>query len=149
MSRRDSLISFGSSFFDRFFEDDFPEVFPVLTVGHFPERKLKADMRVRTDIKETDTEYIVEAELPGFAKEDIDVSIDKGILTISAETKNETEDKSDNYVRKERYSGKYVRSYSFDKVDEDKISAKYDNGILTVMIPKMEEKVTKRGISVE
>ena len=104
---------------------------------------------MHTDIKETDDSYVVEAELPGFDKEDIELSVDNGVLTIHAESKKDVEDKKDNYVRVERYKGSYSRSYNFEGIDEDAIKAKYDNGVLTVTVPKTEKKETKKGISVE
>ena len=102
-----------------------------------------------SDIKEDENSYVVEAELPGFEKEDISIDMEDGVLSISAERKAETEDKKDGYVRKERYMGKVSRSYTFDSVDEEQIKAKYDKGILTVTLPKVQKSVSKKGINID
>ena len=102
-----------------------------------------------SDIKENETSYIVEAELPGFEKEDIAVEFEDGILTVSAERKSTDEDKKDGYIRRERFVGKYSRTYSFEGVDGEQIKAKYDKGILVITVPKVQKSVVKKGISVE
>lgn len=104
---------------------------------------------IKSDIKETETSYIVDAELPGYSKDDIKVELSEGILTISAETKKESEESKDNFVRKERYVGKTCRSYSFDDVDEENIKAKYENGILTIELLKIAKKESKKNIVIE
>ena len=104
---------------------------------------------IKSDIKETETSYIVEAELPGYSKEDIKVELSDGILTISAETNKESEETKDNFVRKERYMGKVSRCYSFDDVDEDSVKAKYNNGILSIELVKIDKSVPKKNINIE
>ena len=92
----------------------------------------------RTDIKKVDGSYVLEAELPGFKKEDINIDIDKDCLTISAERKSEEkEDKGDNgFVRRERYYGAYTRSFNVSEIDVEGIKAAYENGVLTLTMPK-------------
>ena len=92
----------------------------------------------RTDIKKVDGSYVLEAELPGFKKEDINIDIDKDCLTISAERKSEEkEDKGDNgFVRRERYYGAYTRSFNVSEIDAEGIKAAYENGVLTLTMPK-------------
>lgn len=104
---------------------------------------------IKSDIKETETSYIVEAELPGYSKEDIKVELSDGILTISAETNKESEETKDNFVRKERYMGKVSRCYSFDDVDEDSVKAKYNNGILSIELVKVDKSAPKKNINIE
>ena len=104
---------------------------------------------IKSDIKETETSYIVEAELPGYSKEDIKVELSDGILTISAETNKESEETKDNFVRKERYMGKVSRCYSFDDVDEDSVKAKYNNGILSIELLKVDKSAPKKNINIE
>ena len=104
---------------------------------------------IKSDIKETETSYIVEAELPGYSKEDIKVELSDGILTISAETNKESEETKDNFVRKERYMGKVSRCYSFDDVDEDSVKAKYNNGILSIELVKVDKSAPKNNINIE
>ena len=92
----------------------------------------------RTDISETNDAYKLEAELPGFAKEDIKVDIDDDTLTIKAEHSEQNDEQNDagEYVRRERYYGSYSRSFNVSEIDVDGISAAYENGILTLNMPK-------------
>lgn len=99
----------------------------------------------RTDIRETENEYVLEADLPGFAREDIDLSIENGYLTISAEhkTNNEEKDEKGNYIRRERSYGSYSRRFDISGIDEETISASFKNGVLEVTLPKEAEKENK------
>ena len=92
----------------------------------------------RTDIKKQDGNYILEAELPGFKKEDISIDIDKDCLTISAEHKSEEneDDKDKGFIRRERYYGSYSRSFNIKGIDADAISASYSDGVLTLTMPE-------------
>jgi HSP20 family protein len=93
----------------------------------------------RADISETDKEFVVEAELPGFDKKDITVDLKDDYLTLSAKKENEKETKGRNYLRKERNYGEFVRSFYVEGIRNEGISAKYENGILTVTLPKAEK----------
>ena len=94
----------------------------------------------RTDIKDEGDRYLMEAELPGFEKEDIKLDITGNTLTLSAEHKSDTEDKKeDNYIRRERSFGSYQRSFDLTGIDADKIEAEYKNGILELTLPKIVE----------
>ena len=92
----------------------------------------------RTDIKKQDGNYILEAELPGFKKEDISIDIDKDCLTISAEHKSEEneDDKDKGFIRRERYYGSYSRSFNLKGINGDAISASYNDGVLTLTMPE-------------
>ena len=92
----------------------------------------------RTDIKKQDGNYILEAELPGFKKEDISIDIDKDCLTISAEHKSEEneDDKDKGFIRRERYYGSYSRSFNIKGIDADAISASYNDGVLSLTMPE-------------
>ena len=92
----------------------------------------------RTDIKKQDGNYILEAELPGFKKEDISIDIDKDCLTISAEHKSEEneDDKDKGFIRRERYYGSYSRSFHIKGINADAISASYNDGVLTLTMPE-------------
>ena len=94
----------------------------------------------RTDVKETDTAFELEADLPGFNKEDIDIGIEGDTLTIKAErhSDHENKDEKNNYVRVERSYGSYSRSFDITGVDADAITAKYENGVLSLNLPKKE-----------
>ena len=96
----------------------------------------------RTDITEKDGKYVLEADLPGFKKEDISVDIDKDCLTISAERKSEEkEENADSYIRRERYYGSYTRSFNVKGIDTEAITAAYNDGVLTLTMPKKEPEV--------
>ncbi|MFO8069350.1 MAG: Hsp20/alpha crystallin family protein [Alkalibacterium sp.] len=94
----------------------------------------------KTDIIEDEKEYTVEAELPGMSKEDIELDYNDNILSISAKHESETDehDEERNYVRRERSSRSYSRQFLIRDIDEDDISARFDNGILEVKLPKKE-----------
>ena len=93
----------------------------------------------KTDIKETPEEYIVHAELPGVKKEDIKIDYNNNYLTISATRNNESEEKKDNYIRRERSYGSVSRGFYLNNVNKDLIKAKFDNGVLNVHLPKKEK----------
>lgn len=90
----------------------------------------------RTDILDKDDHYELQAELPGFQKEDIHIDVENDTLTISAEHKDEVEEKKDNYVRRERKYGSFSRSFDVSGVKADGISAEYHNGVLSLTLPK-------------
>jgi len=95
-----------------------------------------------TDIKELGDTYQLSMELPGYEKENISADLQDGILTISAERKNETEEKDDNdkFVRRERYMGCLKRSFQVDKgLKTEDIRASFENGVLNLTIPKKEQ----------
>jgi len=89
------------------------------------------------DVKENDHNYQVTAELPGMDENDINLTLDNNILTISGEKKQETEDKGQNYYRTERSYGSFQRCISLPpNIEADKIDANFNKGILTVTLPK-------------
>ena len=92
----------------------------------------------KTDIKELKDNYLLEIELPGFAKEDIKAEVNNGYLVITAEHNN-NKDEEGRYIRKERYSGQCMRSfYVGSELKEEDIKAKFENGILKLEVPKKE-----------
>ena len=147
---------FGENLFDDFF-DDVP--FFDNRAENQIEKKLygrHAHNVMKTDIKETDDGYELIVDLPGFKKDEIKVSLEDGYLTIEAAKgldEDEQEKKSGKYIRKERYSGSCSRSfYVGDAVTQDDVKAKFENGVLTLEVPKKEEapKVEeKKYISIE
>ncbi len=94
----------------------------------------------KTDVKDEGDKYVLEAELPGFDKQDISLDIDGGFLTLTAEHSSEKEDKDSGgrYIRRERSYGSYRRSFDISNVNADRIDAEYKNGVLTVALPKKE-----------
>lgn len=102
----------------------------------------------KTDIRDEGEKYVMEAELPGFTKEDIKLDINGSYLVLTAEHKNEKDEKDDKgkYIRKERSYGSYTRSFDITGVDTENISAEYKDGILKIDLPKKasEEPPVKR-----
>ncbi|MBE5845104.1 MAG: Hsp20/alpha crystallin family protein [Butyrivibrio sp.] len=132
-----------SIFEERLFDDLFN--FPDFRDLNHMERKLygrHADRLMKTDVKEEDNQYEVSIDLPGFSKEDINLELNEGYLTISA-SKNMNNDKNDKkgrLIRQERYSGSMQRSfYVGDQITEEDIKASFKHGVLSLMIPKKEQ----------
>ena len=92
-----------------------------------------------TDIRDNGNEYVLEAELPGYNKEDIQVEVQNGQLMISAkheEKQEEKDEKSGQYIRRERRYGSFQRSFSLDGIDPDGIEGSYQDGVLKLVLPK-------------
>ena len=109
-------------------------------------------MSMKTDIIEKEDAFVLESELPGFEKEDINIDISGGLLTIKANHKEEKEEKDEkgNYIRKERSFGSYFRSFNVEKVKLEDIKAEYTNGILKLTLPKLDKDVPQtRRIEVQ
>ena len=109
---------------------------------------------MKTDVKETDTGYEVDIDLPGFKKDEINAKLEDGYLTISAAKglDKDEKDKKGKYIRKERYAGSMSRSfYVGEGVTEDDIKAKYEDGILRLVVPKKAAKAVenKKYIAIE
>ena len=100
----------------------------------------------RLDVIERKDDYVVRTEIPGARKDDIEVSVEDGVLTISAETKSETEAKhGERVLRQERRFGRYLRSLRLDKtVDDKQVKASYKDGVLELVLPKAEEVKPKK-----
>lgn len=128
LSRKNNNNIFGDSFFDLFKVDDFDNKFSRL---------------MRTDIKETDKEYIFQIEVPGFTKENIKMNLEDGYLNVEA-TKEKNTNEEGKYLRKERYYGSISRSfYVGEDVTEEDIKASMNDGVLTISLNKNVEKKEK------
>lgn len=103
-------------------------------------------VRIRIDVKEDEKSYLVHAELPGVKKEDINVSIDGNQVSIGAEVKREKEEKQgEKVLRTERYYGKVYRAFALAQdVDQDGASARYENGVLELTLPKKQANAQRR-----
>jgi HSP20 family protein len=130
MARRNDIWDMRN-FFEDFFNDT---VFHGLTPAVQP---------IRADVRETDKEFIIEAEIPGVSKEDIKLDLRDDNLTISVERNEQINEEKDNYIRRERRYGSYSRSFYLDNVEHDSISARYNDGVLTVTLPKSREASSK------
>ena len=140
-----------SIFGENLFNDDwmnfgFPEVDKALYGKH-------AGHEMKTDVRETEAGYEVDIDLPGFKKDEINVELNNGYLSISAAKGLDKEEKKEGkYIRKERYAGSMSRSfYVGDDVKEDDVKASFKNGILTVVVPEREEpqEEQKRRIQID
>lgn len=141
---------FGENLFDDWM--DFPKMeFPDI------DRKLygkHASNMMKTDVHEHDNAYEMDIDLPGFKKEEIDLSLDNGYLIVSAAKgiDKESKDNKGKLIRQERYSGSMQRSfYIGDNVTEEEIKAKFENGVLRLNIPKKDAKkvAEKKLIAIE
>ena len=152
---------FGESLFDDWM-DDFPfgkdfekefekSMFPVKN----PLYGKHAKNLMKTDVRETDDAYEVDIDLPGFKKDEVTAELKDGYITISASKgldKDEKDKKTGKYIRKERYAGSMSRSfYVGEDVTQDEISAKFENGILQLKVPKKANKAVegKNYIAIE
>lgn len=119
-------------FFDGFFNDDF---FSPMSLGFENNQKFNADIR------ETQNEYLVSAELPGVRKEDINLEYRDNTLIISAKRDEVINEEKDNYIKRERTYGQISRAFHVENVDKSQISAKFENGELKIILPKTNEAI--------
>ena len=112
--------------FQDFFNDDFLSPFTM-------------NEQFKTDIKETQDEYKIQAELPGVNKEDISLEYNNNYLTVKAVRSNENESNENNFIRRERSYGEFSRSFYISNVDKNTINANFENGVLNITLPKKEK----------
>ena len=117
------------NFFNSFFNNDFLTPFNMNLFNN----------GLKVDLKETDTSYLIEADLPGIKKDAIDLSFDNNYLTISAKRDDTVEDNKENFIRQERRYGEFKRSFYIDNVDEKNINASFEEGVLKIELPKLEK----------
>jgi HSP20 family protein len=120
----------------------FPSFFrfgrPQLETGEY------FDWSPATDISETDKEYLIRAALPAVKKEDVRVSYENGVLTLSGERRQPEEQKDEKFHRVESYYGNFSRTFALpDVIDEDAIKAESKDGVLTIHVPKAQSEVKK------
>ena len=141
----------GEDLFDDWM--DFP--FEMFGKGKNPLYGKHAKNMMKTDVRETDSSYELDIDLPGFKKDEISAVLEDGYLTVSAAKglDKDKKDKKGNYIRQERYAGAMSRSFFVgDAVSQDEVKAKYENGILKLSIPKKAEKEaveSKNKIAIE
>lgn len=147
---------FGEDMFDEFMKD-----FPFFDDKEQRrlEKKLyghRSKNLMKTDIRESDSGYLLEMDLPGFAKDEVKVSLEEGTLTVSAAKgldQDEKDKKTGKYIRRERYAGACERSfYVGEEVTQDEIRGEFKHGILKIFIPKKEAKPaveTRKYITIE
>lgn len=125
----------------RFYLDDFFDDFTY----NFPENQMKCD------IYEKDNDYHVKVDIPGFSRENVKVETDNGYLKIEASNSHEEkeEDKDKKYLRRERITGKYQRTFYLGEIDEDRIEAQFKDGVLNILVPKKQKIDTKKIIEIK
>ncbi len=139
---------FGTNFMDDVFDDFFGA--PLMTTS-----QVTGNSSMKADITETDKEYLIELDLPGYTKKDVQAELKDGYMTITAErsSQNEEKNKEGKVIRRERYQGVCRRSfYVGEAVTEKDIMAKFQDGVLTLQVPKKEkqpEVETKKFIAIE
>ena len=134
-----NLLRNFSEQMDRFLNDPFNTTFP-------PEMRFADNEWLpAVDIKEEDQRFLVRADLPGMESKDIDVSLENGVLTLSGRRESEVKDEKDGYRRIECAYGEFYRQFTLpDTADANKVTAKYDKGVLEVSIGKSETHKPKR-----
>ena len=115
----------------------------------FDDSFFKGDENIKSDIYEKDGRLVVEMEAPGYTKDDINISIDKGTLSITFE-KEEEDEENKKYLHRERKSySKVSRSFYLGDIDDEDIDESFKNGFLVVSAPKKKEIATKKTISIK
>jgi HSP20 family protein len=128
-----SRKSFRPFYMSNLFDDDF---FPVLTN--------RTSSMPAVNIREDEKNYFLDLAIPGMDKKDLKIDINEDVLTISSETKNETEENRDGYKRKEFSYSSFCRSFFIpENVEKENIEANYKDGILSVALPKQKEEKNK------
>lgn len=135
---RDFFDSFDDSFFRPFFEGGFNGM-------------MRAQNPMRVDVREEDDRYVLEADIPGVKKENLRVEAKDGVLTIGASYDSHEEQEKENggYVFRERRTGSFSRSFNIDGIQEDGITARFQDGVLTLDLPKLPEKPAPEAHAIE
>ena len=132
---------FGENLFDDFFDDNFSMI-PVAG-GHNPIFGKHSKNLMKTDVRETENTYELDVDLPGFKKDEVSIELKNGTLTIQAAkgVDKDEEDKNGRYIRQERYAGACSRSfYVGEGIEAKDVSAKFEDGILKLSMPKQPKK---------
>ena len=128
-------------------DDDFNRVFQgFLSPMRWVEEATGEDLTPAMDVKERDDAYVIKTEMPGVNKDDVSITLENGVLTITGESKSEKEEKEgERVLRQERRYGKFVRSLRLGtQIDEKGVKASYKDGILELILPKAEEVKPKK-----
>ena len=140
---------FGENLFDDFFDDNFG-MYPMWN-GRNPLYGKHAKNLMKTDVKENETSYKLAIDLPGFKKDEVNVELKDGYLTVSAAKglDKDEEDQNGRFIRQERYAGACSRSfYVGEDVEPEEVSAKFEDGILTISVPKAAKKQLPKQTSI-
>lgn len=139
-SHRNNHPALSNSFFDDAF------LRPFFDMGNF-----LGSNGFRVDVKEEPDAYTLKADLPGVERDHIDLSIDHDVLTIAADMNTETRREEENYLYCERRSGRFQRAFNIEGVRQEDITAHFENGVLSVKLPKLEvtEQPKSRRIDIQ
>lgn len=139
---------FSENLFDEFFDDDF-SMFPAWGKRN-PLYGKHAKNLMKTDVRETESSYEVDIDLPGFKKEDIKLDLENGYLTVSAQKglDKDEQDKNGRYIRQERYTGSCSRSFYVGDMKPSDVAAKYEDGILKISLPKVDQNKLPESTSI-
>ena len=139
---------FGENLFDDFFDDNFG-MYPMWN-GRNPLYGKHAKNLMKTDVRETEDTYEVDVDLPGFKKDELSVELKDGYLTISAAKglDKDEQDKNGRLIRQERYAGACSRSFYVGDVKPEEVSAKYEDGILKLTMPKQVKREQPKSSSI-
>lgn len=140
---------FGENLFDEFFDDDFPMI-PMRSIRN-PLYGKNAKNLMKTDVRETDNTYELDVDLPGFKKDEVQLDLKDGYLTISAAKGLDKDqvDKKGKYIRQERYAGACSRNFFVGEgIEPRDVSAKFEDGILRVSLPKQVKKELPRNSTI-
>lgn len=132
--------------------DEFDSVFEDLSKMFNGMDKMTKNSYMNIDLYENEKEAVIEAELPGFQRDEININIENNILNITAQKKEEKEEKNDSkkYYIKERYFGKVARAFEMpENIDLEKINAKFENGILKITLAKKDEETKNIKIDIQ
>lgn len=136
ITRKDDFLGIDK-LFDDFFKDPFFARVSAITTP------------IRADVKETEKEYVVEAELPGVNKEDIIIDLNDDVLTLGVDIKEETNEEDNGYIYRERQDGSFRRSFHVQNIKNEEVKASYKDGLLTVTLPKADSDKRVRKVEIE
>lgn len=139
---RDEFLTPFSSFFDEFFGNRFPELRSDLGADFFGKGTYP-----KVNIRDEESEVVIEAEIPGLTKDQVSVEIQDGILRIKGEKRHEDETKKKNYVHRELKQSSFCRSFTLnDNLDQGQVNAKFENGLLEVSLKKLTPSPKKEEV---
>ena len=129
--------------------DDFSNMLDDFFTGSWPIQRSLAGDTFKIDIQDNDTEYTIEAELPGVKKEDEEITLKDGRLNLSVKKEEVSENKSKKYIHRERKYAQMSRSILLADADDEGIKAKLEEGVLTIQVPKKQHEDTSKRIMIE
>ena len=129
--------------------DDFSNMLDDFFTGSWPIQRSLAGDTFKIDIQDNDTEYTIEAELPGVKKEDVEITLNDGRLNLSVKKEEVSENKRKKYIHRERKYAQMSRSILLADADDEGIKAKLEEGVLTIQVPKKQHEDTSKRIMIE